>query len=171
VFIVGTNYSAIVRPLQWLVVALIFLFFLRVIRAVFVEVRPAGPTRAQRRAQRRAEEDEQRRPRETRSRKQLHLEVIEPREHEGTVYELDGEVTVGRSNGCAIPTTYDTYSSTVHARLYRSGGQIWVEDLGSTNGTFVNDEHIGFNGRRELRDGDRLRFGGYTTIVKVIGRV
>ena len=56
----GTNYSAIIRPLQWLVVALIFLFFLRVVRAVFVEVRPAGPTRAQRRAQRRAEEDEQR---------------------------------------------------------------------------------------------------------------
>ncbi len=156
-FIVGTNYSAIVRPLQWLVVALIFLFFLRVIRAVFVEVRPAGPTRAQRRAQRRAEEDEQRRPRETRSRKQLHLEVIEPREHEGTVYELDGEVTVGRSNGCAIPTTYDTYSSTVHARLYRSGGQIWVEDLGSTNGTFVNSERITQPSR--LAKGDLLQIG------------
>ena len=41
-------------------------------------------------------------------------------------------------------------------------GSISVEDTGSTNGTFVNDEHIGFNGRRELRDGDRLRFGGYT---------
>lgn len=48
---------------------------------------------------------------------------------------------------------------------------IVVEDTGSTNGTFVNDEHIGFNGRRELRDGDRVRFGGYTTIVKLIGRV
>ncbi len=48
---------------------------------------------------------------------------------------------------------------------------IAVEDTGSTNGTFVNDEHIGFNGRRELRDGDRVRFGGFTTIVKVIGRV
>ena len=46
-----------------------------------------------------------------------------------------------------------------------------VEDTGSTNGTFVNDEHIGFNGRRDLRDGDRVRFGGFTTIVKVIGRV
>jgi len=157
VFIVGTNYSAIVRPLQWLVVALIFLFFLRVIRAVFVEVRPAGPTRAQRRALRRAEEDEQRRPRETRSRKQLRLEVIEPREHEGTIYELDGEVTVGRSNGCAIPTTYDSYSSTVHARLYRSGGQIWVEDLGSTNGTFVNSERITQPSR--LAKGDLLQIG------------
>jgi pSer/pThr/pTyr-binding forkhead associated (FHA) protein len=51
------------------------------------------------------------------------------------------------------------------------GGGVAVEDTGSTNGTFVNDEHIGFNGRRELKDGDRVRFGGFTTIIKVIGRV
>jgi pSer/pThr/pTyr-binding forkhead associated (FHA) protein len=140
-----------------LVVALIFLCFLRVVRAVFVEVRPAGPTRAQRRAQRRAEEDEPHRARDARSRKQLRLEVIEPRQYEGTMYELDGEVTVGRSNGCAIPTTYDSYSSTVHARLYRSGGQIWVEDLGSTNGTFVNSERISQPSR--LAKGDLLQIG------------
>jgi pSer/pThr/pTyr-binding forkhead associated (FHA) protein len=156
VFIVGTNYSAIIRPLQWLVVALIFLFFLRVVRAVFVEVRPAGATRAQRRQQRRAESED--RPlRETRSRRQLRLEVIEPREREGTTYELDGEVTVGRSNGCGIPTTYDSYSSTLHARLYRSGGQIWVEDLGSTNGTYVNSERISQPAR--LGKGDLLQIG------------
>lgn len=155
-FIVGTNYSAIIRPLQWLVVALIFLFFLRVVRAIFVEVRPAGPSRAQRRAERRAQEDD--RPlRDTRSRRQLRLEVIEPREREGTTYELDGEVTVGRSNGCGIPTTYDSYSSTLHARLYRSGGQIWVEDLGSTNGTYVNSERISQPAR--LAKGDLLQIG------------
>ncbi len=42
---------------------------------------------------------------------------------------------------------------------------------GSTNGTYVNEEHIGLNGRRDLRDGDKLRFGGYTTIVKIVSRV
>jgi pSer/pThr/pTyr-binding forkhead associated (FHA) protein len=52
-----------------------------------------------------------------------------------------------------------------------ASGNVSVEDTGSTNGTFVNEEHLGFNGRRELRDGDRVRFGGFTTIVKVIGRV
>ncbi|MGH9047265.1 MAG: FHA domain-containing protein [Acidimicrobiales bacterium] len=155
--VLGTNYSAVIRPLQWLVVALIFLFFLRVVRAVFVEVRPAGPTRAQRRAQRRVEEEDQRPLRDTRSRKQLRLEVIEPREREGTLYDLDGEVTVGRSNGCGIPTTYDSYSSTVHARIYRSGGQLWVEDLGSTNGTFVNSERIAQPSR--LAKGDLLQIG------------
>jgi pSer/pThr/pTyr-binding forkhead associated (FHA) protein len=157
VLLLGTNYSAIIRPLQWLVVVLIFLFFLRVVRAVFVEVRPAGPTRAQRRAQRRAVEEDQRPLRDTRTRRQLRLEIIEPREREGTIYDLDGEVTVGRSNGCGIPTTYDSYSSTVHARIYRSGGQVWVEDLGSTNGTFVNSERISQPSR--LARGDLLQIG------------
>lgn len=46
-----------------------------------------------------------------------------------------------------------------------------IEDTGSTNGTFVNEEHIGFNGKRDLRDGDKIRFGGFTTIVKVLARV
>ena len=46
-----------------------------------------------------------------------------------------------------------------------------VEDTGSTNGTFVNEEHIGFNGKRELRDGDKVRFGGFSTIVKIVGRI
>ncbi len=155
--ILGTNYSAIIRPLQWLVVILIFLFFLRVVRAVFVEVRPAGPSRAQRRAQRRAREDEQRPLRETRSHRQLRLRVVEPREREGAVYELDGEVTVGRSNGCGIPTNYDSYSSSLHARIYRSGGQVWVEDLGSTNGTYVNSERISQPSR--LARGDLLQIG------------
>jgi len=151
----STNYSAALRLVQWVVVALIFLFFLRVIRAVWVEVRPAGPrqSRGDRRREARAAEaaalattggappppePEPPKPR----RKQLFLEVIEPQGHAGRTYDLDDELTVGRSPGCGVPTTYDVYSSTVHARLYRQGSQLWVEDLGSTNGTFVNSERI-----------------------------
>jgi pSer/pThr/pTyr-binding forkhead associated (FHA) protein len=71
-----------------------------------------------------------------------------------------------------VPLADPTISSR-HAVLDVSGstGTIAVEDTSSTNGTFVNDEHIGFNGRRELRDGDRVRFGGLTAVVKIIGRV
>jgi pSer/pThr/pTyr-binding forkhead associated (FHA) protein len=67
----------------------------------------------------------------------------------------------------------DPTISSRHAALVidAASGSIGVEDTGSTNGTFVNDEHIGFNGRRDLRDGDRLRFGGFSAVVKVIGRV
>ena len=85
-----------------------------------------------------------------------------------------GRLIVGRlgaTDGIDISMQAPTISSRHAAMVVDAvSGAITVEDTGSTNGTFVNDEHIGFNGRRELRDGDRLRFGGYTTIVKVIGR-
>jgi hypothetical protein len=86
-----------------------------------------------------------------------------------------GRLTVGRlgsAEGIDISLQDPTISSR-HAALLIDGpsGAVTIEDTGSTNGTFVNDEHIGFNGRRELRDGDRIRFGGFTTVVKVIGRV
>jgi pSer/pThr/pTyr-binding forkhead associated (FHA) protein len=86
-----------------------------------------------------------------------------------------GRLTVGRltaNDGIDISLQDPTISSR-HAAVVvdAQSSSVSVEDTGSTNGTFVNDEHIGFNGRRELRDGDRLRFGGFTTIVKVIGRV
>lgn len=86
-----------------------------------------------------------------------------------------GRLTVGRlgaGDGIDISLQDPTISSR-HAAIVvdAAAATITVEDTGSTNGTFVNDEHIGFNGRRELRDGDRVRFGGYTTLVKVIGRV
>jgi hypothetical protein len=86
-----------------------------------------------------------------------------------------GRLAVGRQgggDGIEISLQDPTISSRHAAVLVdAASGSVSVEDTGSTNGTFVNDEHIGFNGRRELRDGDRLRFGGFTTIVKVIGRV
>jgi hypothetical protein len=86
-----------------------------------------------------------------------------------------GRLTVGRSNSgeaLDVPLADATISSR-HAviTIDAAAGTVQVEDTGSTNGTFVNDEHLGFNGRRELRDGDRIRFGGYTTVVKVIGRI
>jgi pSer/pThr/pTyr-binding forkhead associated (FHA) protein len=79
---------------------------------------------------------------------------------------------LGSSDTLEIPIQDPTVSSR-HASLIvdSASGSIVVEDTGSTNGTFVNDEPIGRGGRRDLRDGDRLRIGGFTTIVKVIGRV
>jgi len=85
-----------------------------------------------------------------------------------------GRLTIGRSNSgeaLDVPLADATISSRHAALMVDAGaGPLQLEDTGSTNGTFVNDEHLGFNGRRELRDGDRVRFGGYTAIVKVIAR-
>ncbi len=86
-----------------------------------------------------------------------------------------GRVVVGRAQSVdgldiALP---DATISSRHAALHVDGvaGTVAVEDTGSTNGTYVNEEHIGLNGRRDLRDGDKVRFGGYTTIVKIVSRV
>jgi hypothetical protein len=86
-----------------------------------------------------------------------------------------GRKTVGRANSgeqVDIPLSDATISSR-HAAIVvdASAGTVQVEDTGSTNGTFVNEEHIGFNGKRDLRDGDKVRFGGFSTILKVVGRI
>ena len=46
---------------------------------------------------------------------------------------------------------------TVHARLFRRGEGLYVEDLGSRNGTFVNGEQV--QSPHRLRKGDRVQFG------------
>lgn len=149
------NLTAVLRVLQWGVIALIFVFFLRVIRAVWVEVSPSPvrKTRSQRRQEKRAARPVRAEPK----RKQLLLRVIEPEAHKGETFDLDDELTIGRSPGCGVPTPDDIYSSTVHARLYRQKDQLWVEDLGSTNGTYVNSERI--SQAHRLGKGDVLQAG------------
>jgi hypothetical protein len=85
-----------------------------------------------------------------------------------------GRHSVGRANSgeqVDIPLADATISSK-HAAVVVdvATNTVTVEDRGSTNGTYVNEEHIGYSGRRDLRDGDRVRFGGFTTIVKIIAR-
>lgn len=53
----------------------------------------------------------------------------------------EAPVTVGRSPDCTLPVD-DEYVSTRHARLVPRDGQWFVEDLGSTNGTYIGNERI-----------------------------
>lgn len=161
VLVATQNLNAVLRIMQWGVIALIFLFFLRVLRAVWVEMSPATvrKSRADRRHERRQERAAARppvRPRETR-RRQLYLKVVQPAAQAGRTYDLDDELTVGRSPGCGVAMPEDIYTSTLHARLFRRNDQVWIEDLGSTNGTFVNSEQI----RQAVRlgKGDLLQIG------------
>ena len=150
------NLNAVLKVMQWAVIALIFLFFLRVIRAVWVEMSPA--TIRKTRGERRREKVAARPPRPEPKRKELYLRVVEPPAREGQTYDLDDELTIGRSPGCGVATPDDIYASTLHARLFRKKDQLWVEDLGSTNGTFVNSERITKSTR--LGRGDLLQVGG-----------
>jgi pSer/pThr/pTyr-binding forkhead associated (FHA) protein len=149
------NLNAVLRVMQWGVIALIFLFFLRVIRAVWVEVSPATIRKS--RSERRQEKYGDRPARTSTRSKQLFLRIVEPPEHEGETFDLEDELTVGRSSGCGVSTPQDIYTSSLHARIFRHNDQLWVEDLGSTNGTYVNSELIAQAQR--LGKGDVLQVG------------
>jgi FHA domain len=69
---------------------------------------------------------------------------------------LSSPADVGRGNGCAI-RLQDTYVSQMHARLVDRDGSWYVEDLGSTNGTFLNDRRV--QAPVEVHAGDVVRIG------------
>lgn len=70
---------------------------------------------------------------------------------------LTGEaVVIGREEGDVV-IGWDNAASRRHARIYSTDGAWWVEDIGSTNGTFVNGHRIG--GRVLLNRGDVVTVG------------
>jgi hypothetical protein len=69
---------------------------------------------------------------------------------------LKDAVEIGRRDGCAVRLS-DTYVSQVHARLYARNGAWYVEDLGSTNGTLLNDRRV--EAPVEVHAGDVLKIG------------
>ena len=68
--------------------------------------------------------------------------------------------TLGRSSASDIILKSDDYASGRHALLTRHGGLLYVEDAGSTNGTYVNGRKT--VGATPLRNGDTVRVGSTT---------
>jgi hypothetical protein len=75
---------------------------------------------------------------------------------------IDKQILIGRSSDLDMVLVEDMVSRK-HARIAMQTDQIWIEDLGSTNGTFVNGEKIK---RARLKEGDRVLIG--TSILKLI---
>ena len=135
-----TNYAAVVRPLQVLVMVVAILFFARVLRVATVESRPVEGTK-----------------RERRRRANLALEFIEPVEWANERVAVEPAFVIGRSAECDLAIA-DTYLSSRHARFANDDGDLTVEDLGSTNGTYVNQAIV--HGRVHLEKGDIVQVGG-----------
>jgi FHA domain len=74
---------------------------------------------------------------------------------DGIAYALERGATLGR--GDVEIRLEDPFASTRHARIDRQGSVLVVEDLGSTNGTYLNDEPL--EGPQPLHHGDRIRIG------------
>jgi pSer/pThr/pTyr-binding forkhead associated (FHA) protein len=78
------------------------------------------------------------------------------------VLPLDGEIRFGRAATCTV-VLGDTYVSEQHARVYRDGEEWVVADMGSTNGTFLNQAKV--SAPAPLAPGDQLGIG--KTVVEV----
>lgn len=73
--------------------------------------------------------------------------------------------TIGRLPGNTLVIDNPSVSGH-HARVFRDGDAFVVEDLGSTNGTFVNGKHVS---RHPLESGDAVRIGKHTIVFDAIG--
>jgi pSer/pThr/pTyr-binding forkhead associated (FHA) protein len=83
--------------------------------------------------------------------------IVEPRQHRGASFTLSNSLTLGRVDDNDIALDDDTFMSSHHARIEVRPEGVWVVDLASTNGTFVNGQRV--TGDRSLRKGDRLQVG------------
>ena len=177
----------VLNVLKLTLLGLVYLFFLRVLWAVWSEVRtpPARPV-AQSRGRAQAQPgsgsaatapmqrgaapapvqatsaSKQRRPAKGRKGRAARLVILEPRHRRGMAVALDGEITLGRDDACTISIQDDGYVSQLHLRVYDYDGQPMVEDLGSTNGTFHNGNRL--HGSKVLQQGDRIQVG--TTVIE-----
>ena len=150
--------DSLLTILKVIFLGLLYLFFLRVLRAVWTELRepktvqvasnplgaapPAPAPKGRGKRQKGGRE---------------HLVVLEPTNRKGQSFELGDELTVGRAPGCGVALLDDTFVSQLHARVFRHDGSLYVEDLGSTNGTFLNRKQV--SSASPLRKGDRLQVG------------
>ena len=82
--------------------------------------------------------------------------VLEP----GRVIALEGGITIGRSEAADLPIS-DQFVSHMHARILRRGAYHFVQDLGSTNGTFLNDRRVDKDAALKVHDALRI---GQTTL-------
>jgi hypothetical protein len=78
-----------------------------------------------------------------------------PGHQPGVAYDLSDGAELGRGN--VEIKLEDPFASSHHARISREGHVLLIEDLGSTNGTYLNEEPL--SGPQPLYDGDRIRIG------------
>ncbi len=85
------------------------------------------------------------------------LEVIAALGHEpGTIFDLRDGATMGRSDHAEIRVD-DPFASSAHARVFARGDFMLVEDMGSTNGTYLNGRQL--RGAERLKVADVIRIG------------
>ncbi len=145
--------DALLNALKLILLALIYLFFGRVLWAVWSEVRtPVMPV-----ARVGGGVASRGRAKKTLGKSVPTFVVIEPKQHRGATYTLSNVLTIGRLEDNDIVIDDDSFISSHHARIEVRPEGTWVVDMGSTNGSFVNGQRL--TGERSVRKGDRIQVG------------
>jgi hypothetical protein len=82
----------------------------------------------------------------------------------GMIYDIDADLVLGRGDRAEIRLE-DPFASSRHARVYRQAGTVVLEDLESTNGTYLNEELL--DTPRPLHPGDHVRIGDSEFVFEV----
>jgi pSer/pThr/pTyr-binding forkhead associated (FHA) protein len=140
--------------LKYAFLAVLYIFLARAVKAIYLELRP--PT-ARRPTPQRTPAPQASRPPARRTKKTpRRLAIVEGDNLKGKSLPLTDELIVGRADKCHLVLD-DTYVSQVHARIFAKGDSFLVEDLGSTNGTYLNRRRI--TAPAELHRGDQVKIG------------
>lgn len=137
--------------LKYVFLAVLYIFMARAVRAMYLELKPTSQRAAPARRAPAAKQPQRRSKKPPRQ-----IKVLEGEGIKGKTFTLEGELLVGRGERCQIVVN-DTYASQVHARLFQKGESVMVEDMGSTNGTYLNRQKV--TGPTEAFKGDRVKIG------------
>lgn len=122
------------------IVVVLYTFLFQVVRTIRRELEPSSDKRPSRLAG-------------------ASLEIVQPaqtRLRHGEIIPIRSGITIGREDSNDLVVDEDTVSSR-HSRLVMRNGRWWIEDLGSTNGTLVNEAQIGRP--KQLGSGDLIQIG------------
>jgi pSer/pThr/pTyr-binding forkhead associated (FHA) protein len=136
---------------------LLYLFIWRVVKTASRDLRSSPPQESMILAPQRVQEREKQKRRRQKPMGKL-VVVTSPALRAGEEHALDSSpITVGREAENDLPLVRDEFSSGHHARIEPRRDGVWIEDIGSTNGTYVNGARL--TGARKLLPGDLIRIG------------
>jgi pSer/pThr/pTyr-binding forkhead associated (FHA) protein len=140
----------VLTVLKFAFLALLYFFVYRAIRVGIAEVRGRPEPRSAGAPKARAARPAKR------ARDASSVAILTPDGKRAKSVRLNGTIQIGRAEACQIRLD-DTYSSQFHARIFDKGGVWHVEDLGSTNGTYLNQRKL--TGPTPVGAGDRIKIG------------
>ncbi|MEX2421212.1 MAG: FHA domain-containing protein, partial [Actinomycetota bacterium] len=127
----------VLTVLKFTFLALLYFFVYRVVKTVVVDLRGPTPPKAQRKAAKATAK-----PARTGKMKAPVIVIIKDAEGKKVgSRKLKGPMQIGRDEACELRPD-DTFLSKFHARVYPHNGAWFVEDLGSTNGTYLNQQRL-----------------------------